>query len=177
MANPFELLPPCPCSRPAAITTSCSGAARNQTTITSASTLVEGMGWYLLCTALLLPISLPGPHPPVFPLRAVPFLRPPLPHLPDLIWSQSRCYAEIEDGWERYLNPELMTTAPFSAPDVEPAKLMPDENRKHRRIWDTLADEKEIVLSARAHNNLCCTRRHIHTECFAMCFLSKHSWL
>lgn len=121
------------------------------------------MGWYLLCTALLLPISLPGPHPPLFPLRAVPFLCPPLPHLPDLIWSQSRCYAEIEDGWERYLSPELMTTAPFSAPDVEPAKLMPDENRKHRRIWDTLVDEKEIVLSARAHNNLCCTHPETYT--------------
>lgn len=126
------------------------------------------MGWYLLCTALLLPISLPGPHLPLFPLRAVPFLCPPLPHLPDLIWRQSRCYAEIEDSWERYLNPELMTTAPFSAPNVEPARLMPDENRKHHSIWDTLVDEKEIVLSVYAHNNLCCTRRHIHTEWFPL---------
>lgn len=173
MANPFDLLLPCPCLHPAAITMSWSSIARNQTVITSASTLVWGMGWYLLCTALLLPISLTGPHL----LQAVPFLCPPLPHLPDLIWRQSRCYAEIEDGWERYLNPELMTTAPFSAPSVEPARLMPDENRRHHRIWDTLVDETKIVLSAYAHNNLRCTGRHIHTDCFAMCFLSKHSEL
>lgn len=177
MANPFGLLLPCPRSHPAAITMSWSSTARNQSVITSASTLVWGMGWYLLCTALLLPISLPGPHLRLFPLRAVPFLCPPLPHLPDLIWRQSRCCAEIEDGCERYLNPELMTTAPFSAPSVEPARLMPDENRRHHRIWDALVDETEIVFTAYAHNNLRCTGRHTHTDCFAMCFLWKHSWL
>lgn len=36
---------------------------------------------------------------------AAPFLCPPLPHLPDLIWRRSRCYGEIEDGWERHLHP------------------------------------------------------------------------
>lgn len=174
MANPFDLLLPCPCSHPAAITMSWSSVARNQTAITSAWTLVWGTGWYLRCTALLLPVCLPGPHLRLLPLRAAPFQCPPLPHLPDLIWRQSRCFAEIEDGWERYLNPELMTTAPFSAPSVEPARLMPDENRRHRSIWDTLIDEMEIVLSAYTHNNLLRTRRHIHTDCFPMCFLSKH---
>lgn len=174
MANPFDLLLPCPRSHPAAITMSWSSTARNQTMITSASTLVWGLGWYLLCTALLLSIPLPGPHLRLFPLRAVPFLCPLLPHLPDLIWRQSRCYAEIEDAWERYLNPELMTTAPFSVPSVEPARLKPDENRRHHRIGDTLRDETEIVLSAYAHNNLPCTGRHIHTDCFAICFLLKH---
>lgn len=36
---------------------------------------------------------------------AAPFFCPPLPHLPDLIWRRSRCYREIEKGWERHLHP------------------------------------------------------------------------
>lgn len=142
MANPFELLLPHPCSHTTAITMSWRSIARNQTTITSASTLVWGMGWYLLCTALLLPISLAGPHLPLFPLRAVPFLCPPLPHLPDLIWRQSRCYAEIEDGWERYLNPELMTTAPFSSSRCWTSRAgarweqETSENMRRARRWE-----------------------------------------
>lgn len=138
MANPFDLLLPCPRSHPAAITMSWSSIARNQTVITSALTLVWGGGWYLLCTALLLPISLAGPHL----LRAVPFLCPPLPHLPDLIWRQSRCCAEIEDGWERYLNPELMTTAPFFSSQCWTSRAdarweqEASQNLRHARRWD-----------------------------------------
>lgn len=69
---------------------------------------------------------------------AAPILCPPLPHLPDLIWRRSRCYGEIEGGWEKASPPRLMTPAPFLSSLCwnsfsAAARLKPDESRKHHR--------------------------------------------
>lgn len=64
-----------------------SSIARNQTLITSASSLVKGMGWYLLCTAFFFPISRLHPHLPLFPLQACLCCTLPLPSTAPPSWS------------------------------------------------------------------------------------------
>lgn len=95
-----------------------SSIARNQTMITSASSLVHGIGWYLPCTALLLPISLLNPHLPLFPLGECLCCTLPLPSTAPPTWSHLETEQVLwrDRGWLRKASPpRLMTSAPFSA--------------------------------------------------------------
>lgn len=148
MANPFDLLLPCPCSHPAAITMSWSSTARNQTVITSASTLVWGGGWYLLCTALLLPVSLPGPHLRLFPLWAVPFLCPPLPHLPDLIWRMKQVLRRDRGRLRKVSQPWANDDCSFFCSQRWTSQADARWEQEASQNLRTLVDETEIVLSA-----------------------------
>lgn len=84
------------------------------------------MGWYLLCTALLLSISLLRPHLPLFPLRACLCCTLPLPSTAPPSWSHLETEQVLwrDRGWLRKVSqPRLMTPAPFSAHYAETVSL------------------------------------------------------
>lgn len=169
-----------------------SSIARNQTTITSAWSLVQGMGWYLLCTALLLPISLLHPHLLLFPLPACLCFTLPLPSTAPPSWSHLETEQVLwrDRGRLRKASPpRLMTPVPSSAQLCwnsfsAAARLKPDESRKHHRSQGRLemvscrwgSDFFECMHSY--NKMLAFTSAYVYTyssRCACVYVLSKHS--
>lgn len=136
-----------------------SSIARNQTLITSASSLVKGMGWYLLCTAFFLPISRLHPHLPLFPLQACLCCTLPLPSTAPPSWSHLETEQVLWRDRERLRKaspPRLMTPASFWAHYTETVSLQQPSWSQTRTgniteveadcRWSP-ADENEIVTS------------------------------
>lgn len=95
------------------------------------------MGWYLLCTALLLSISLLRPHLPLFPLRACLCCTLPLPSTAPPSWSHLETEQVLwrDRGWLRKVShPCLMTPAPFSVHYAETVSVQePRRSHEHHR--------------------------------------------